>query len=61
MEALHTCPSPPVPVWLLQLDEEAGLLIVLLVVNYSNSYGLPVGGQYTNGGVRGSCLVTGMR
>lgn len=39
---LHTCPSPLVPIWLLQLYVEAGLLIVLVVVNYSNGYGLPV-------------------
>lgn len=52
---LRTCPSPPVPIWLLQLYDEAGLLIVLLVVNYSNSYGLPADGRvHTVGGeVRG--------
>lgn len=59
---LHTCPSPLVPIWLLQLYVEAGLLIVLLVVNYSNGYGLPadervqtttVGGEVRG---QGSCI-----
>lgn len=54
---LHTCPSP-VPIWLLQLYEEAGLLIVLIVVNYSNGYGLPVDDrvQTTCRRGQGSCI-----
>ena len=48
---LHTCPAPLVPKWRLQLYVEAGLLIVLLVVNYSNSDRLPADnrGQTTGG------------
>ncbi len=41
MVSPHTCPFLRVPIWLLQLYVEAGPLIVLLVVNYSNGYGLP--------------------
>lgn len=48
----HTCPSPAVPAGLLQLHVEAGLLIILLMVDYSNRYGLPAGG----GGGQGSCI-----
>lgn len=55
----RTCPSPPVPIWLLQLYVEAGLLIVLLMVNYSNGYGLPADErvQTVGGEVRGHALV----
>lgn len=59
----HTCPSPLVPIWLLQLYEEAGLLIVLFMVNYSNGYGFPADERVqttTVGGgseVRGHALV----
>lgn len=58
---LRTCPSPPVPIWLLQLYVEVGLLIVLLMVNYSNRYGLPAGERVQTttvvGEVRGHALV----
>lgn len=52
---VHTCPSPPVPVRLLQLYVEAGILIILLVIDYFNGYDLPVGGGGSE--VKGHALV----
>lgn len=48
-----TCPPAAVPVRLLQVDEEAGLLVVFLVVHHPDCYPLPVGG----GGGVGHALV----
>ena len=51
----HTCPSPPVPVRLLQLYVEGRLLIVLLMVNYSNGYCLPADDRVQTTTVEGGC------